>query len=197
MTVNQNDVIRTANIMGGLGADEYVNVWFTRYESPAALPDQTIADDIALFLDSFYNGLAPLLNVALTFARTVNKNITQDVLMPDSVFPTTAGGSGVGQMVSPQVAGLLIGRTVKSRVQRRMYLPGLEESNVTNGNLSAATITALLTAGAQMMGAQTVNGSLYRTVVRNLLLGTDEPISSVFVVGSTRTQRRRTIGRGS
>ncbi len=196
MSVDANDVIRSACIMGGLGSDQYVNVFFTKYESAAIFDDQQISDDIALFLEGIYDELDAFISDQVTFTRVTNQNVTKDELMPDSVFPTLTTGAATDDVLPPQTAALLVGRTLRPRVQRRMYIPGITEFFNNDGNLTAGLKTAVLAAGAFFIGSQTINTRLYRSVVLNQATMLETLISSVFVVDDFRTQRRRTLGRG-
>ena len=163
MTVLQNDIIRSSIEWTGINLEQRVNVWHLRYESPPPLADATAVSDIGLFLASFYNGMLPSLTILLKSVRVVNQNLTQALLMPDHIPVPGIDGTGVGSASAPQIAALILGRTLKSRVQRRVYIPGTTEDVITNGVWDAGFLVQLAAAGAQMIGAQLINGSLYRT----------------------------------
>lgn len=197
MSLNQDDIVRSSLEWTGLDNELRVNVWHIQYQSAPVLPDLTAVADIGLYLASFYNSILAFLTTSLTSVRVVNKNITQDLLMPDHIPAPGIDGASAADPLPPQVAALIIGRTLKSRVQRRIYIPGNTESGVTAGKWTAAYLTGLATAAAQLTVPAVINGSTYQAVAYNEEFGTHTFITSALAIEPARTQRRRSFGFGA
>lgn len=198
MTVQTGDVLRAAARLWYTGSgNEQVNTYFYELVTGGPLTDAVVAADLLGLMEEIYTHVLAIQSSDYSYADIAIKNITQDILLGTFSWPTLVQGTGTGVLTSAQVCALIFGRTAISRVQMRKYFGGLQEEDVSDSVLTGATLTALTNAGIEIIATQgTLNGT-YQPIAYNELLDRRTVPVSVGVSSITRTQRRRTRGRGS
>lgn len=126
-------------------------------------------------------------------------NLTQDTFLGQDF--SIVGGLGAGDALPPQNCALVMGRTLEPTVDGRKYLGVFIETVQTDGVWSAALRTNLASFGNvwkdEFTSVALVKGQGQVVSKPPLAPIVPRDIQSILVVSGVRTQRRRTLGRGS
>lgn len=198
MTVNVGDVLRaSARSNFGTGGFDLVNVFHFQFDSAAAIPDAQAVTDIGAILEDMENAVISRIGTIIKYVDITIQNITQNTLLGANPWPTITAGLEPGDVVSPQVAALIIGRTLTPGIQARKYHYGAGENQVNNGTFLSTMLTSLGNYAARYIADNFIVGETYTPIAYNKLLDRRTKLTSSLVIATARTQRRRTIGRGS
>lgn len=198
MAVNDGDVLRIAAGFTYLaGGDEQVNTYFFELLSGGPMLDANALIDAGEMMERLYTHVLATQPITLKYNTLAVKNVTQDLLLGTIPWPTLIQGTGTGVAVSSQVAQLIFGRTSVPRVQMRKYVVGLQEEDVSNSLLTGAQITALTNMALELVAFQFPTNGNWVPIAYNAVLDRRTRPVSAGVSLSTRTQRRRTLGRGA
>lgn len=197
--VDTNDVIEIVSKAEFAGGDDVVNVYQAKITDPQTGTAQETLDWVEEWLEALITPLATRLSDQLVSTEITVDNLTQAKFLGD-VTPSFVGLSAADP-TSPQIVALVIARTATKGVQGRKSIGVLTEDNQAGGNWDAATIAVLEVYGDawkdSLVAANDVAGTgIVVTKVAGALTA-EHPITSIRVIADTRTQRRRTLGRGS
>jgi len=199
MTAVAGDIIRLAFEFIVGSSDQQVNVWDVELDSvPGGDDDEDIMNKLlAGAAAAFYNEMVVYMSdlVVGNFVRGYNR--TQDTVMP--VILNTIDGTDNNPVTPFQVSPLLFFNGVTPRVQGRKYYPVCCEDATDADGDWVATFVADMIAQASDVLANIVSSSLgfhYVVVMDDNPATVMRPTSGGVPLAS-RTQRRRTLGRGA
>lgn len=194
----EGDVVRLSNVYLYLNTDEQVNAFHVQLDGIPAATDADVLEDLAEFVENAYEALVGVMPTDVTHDRIEVKNVTTGAVFGS--LPRIAaldGTENTSGPMPPQVTGLVVFPTLVSRVQGRIYLPSFAESANGDTGIETGARNAMDSFAEELLDPFTgVNGTEIAYVV---LRGNGTPVlpSSYRVITRFRTQRRRTIGRGS
>lgn len=201
MAVQVGDFLRaSATFANNDNTDKYANVFHWRVDTLVNADDTAVANDLEQELEALYTTISGSISIKLIPEEVTVINATRDEFVAVQQF--SFGFAGAGEYTPPQVAALVIGRTQKPRVQGRKYIPMIPEGINEDGNLTAASLVEFDAFAARFVSPldTPATGNAYTPGVCKY----QGPIAVEFnafkeakVIRGLRTQRRRTIGRGS
>jgi len=198
MPAAENDVLRLfARARHVSLTDIAANVFTVKVGAVGPGDDPKIIDACKEYVDATLGAAPGTISSEYYGGLMTIENITQDIIM-DEVQLTWAG-SNSSDALPPTVAALIIARTATKRSQGRKYIVGVDQDGENNGVWTQGAM-AFLEAMADVYW-QSYTGSLGHTLtpgvagVINGVFGF-RPFISAKVIGTNRTQRSRTIGRG-
>lgn len=198
MAVQQNDVLRvTASMTYGVAGQVLENVIHVRASDALVVLDPQALIDMGLVLEQLFGSLVTVTPNLINYVSYTVKNVTQNVLIGTTTWPTFTVGGDIAAIASPQVAALVIGRTQVPRVQSRIFFSGLREGSVSVGLIDGILLTALLATAALLLLPFTGALQRYQYIAYNRALMTVSVPTSTAVIIPTRTQRRRSTGFGA
>jgi len=163
----------------------------------------TVTDDIdfmerlaVLLEEELYDLVYPQMVAELVPSLITGVNLTENEVLPPTAWVGTLGSGTDG--LPPQVAPLVYLNGVQPRRQGRCYIPGFDETTEDDqGEWVGGAVAALAAFGLALLSPLTSDTITVARVVSNAA-GTDFffPTQAGFPT-SSRTQRRRTKGRGS
>ena len=198
--IDTNDILEVV-VKGRFAfADDIVSVFQAKITDPQGGTNDEALVWVEEWFTDMITPLATSLSDSYTVAEMLVQNLTQDLFVgqicPDFVGLNTA------EATSPQICALVMGRTSNPAIQGRKYSGVYCESNTANGTWNAAMITALEgfadVWGDLLTGANSVEGrgQVVTKDAMGVMTGSTD-IVGTRIITDTRTQRRRTIGRGS
>lgn len=199
MPAEVGDVIRATAVLKQSGTDDLVNVYHVRITTdPGASNDDECVEDISNILELAYGHLNGSLPTSLVYDHIDFQNITKNEEMPSVNWASLGTGGGAADAPSPQVASLVVYKVGIPGVQGRKYLPCFTEGLLDEGAITAGGVALLdgfvvRTVGIKVGG----NGWQIEFGIRREGDGSFHPYISGRPIPFTRTQRRRTRGRGS
>lgn len=200
MTAVPGDVIRLAFEFLVDNQDQQVNVWDVVLDTvTGGFDDGDIMDMLLTGISTFfYDEMVAYMSDRVTgnFVRGYNR--TQNALMP--VIANTIDGANGGEVHPLQVTPLIYFLSSVPRVQGRKYYPVVTEDAATDSaEWLGAFQTAMATQASQVLGNVTVGitSSFHYVIVMGENPATVVRPTAAGVPSAPRTQRRRTLGRGS
>lgn len=199
------DLIRvSANMSFAVGGSDLVNVMYFELLSPSSLTDSQVLSDIGEVLENIYTPIQTRLNALIQFVDYDVKNDTQDQSPLNSSWPTLTTGALAAEALAPQLVALVIMRTAQSRKFGRVNLGGFTETDNASDVWLGALLTQVGLLITQLLATHVATNGNYRYGVasqdvvppRDIVNSFDAPIAGK-VIGSLRTQRRRSRGFGS
>lgn len=196
--VNVDDIVRVAcRQTYETGGPDLINVIHMQCRVQTAVTDQDVVNNIGEVIEIIFDPMRLEISNTLQYTVLEMKNITQDILLGVTAWPTFVQGASAAAPTSPQVVALSIMKTNKSRVAGRINWAGIPENKVTEGLLVATTLAAMATVQTNLLTDLIGTLSVYAYIVFNREFGTfNLPNGSLSVI-PTRTQRRRSLGIGS
>lgn len=196
MTVVQDDVLRVTAEMS-ISGNALQNVLHWQLTSASSVTDAQALLDCGVFMESLYTEVRAQMNDAVLFDQIRVQNITQDVLLGVTDWPTiSTGGSTVAALPLP-VAALITFPTTVPQTRGGIYLAGFTElENTSGGALATSLLTTLAAFAVEALAIQVVGSNSYQYVLINREFGTVIPFVSSIVHTVWRTQRRRRQGVG-
>lgn len=199
MAVTVDDIVKVAFQWFISGRDEVINVHTFQVNDLTGVTNDAdfMADLAALALSSIYDNIVGNMANQVVGATLSGINLTKGEVLPP-VDQNIDGGNSAADIVPHQATALICLNGVEPRRQGRSYLPPFAENNIDDdGEWGATTVTAL-TGYAINLLAPIDAGALGVTRVVSNPTGTNFFIpSNATIVVAPRTQRRRTLGRGS
>lgn len=197
MAVQQGDVLRATAEMS-IQVDDLQNVLHYRLVSVSEVENSQALLDVAAVLDSLYDHIDGNMGDGVDFDQVRVQNITQDVLLGATAWPTLVAGGLVDDLQPRQAAALVTFPTAVPQTRAGIYFGGFTESaNTTNGNITSVLLSNLLDLANEALTVQDIGGNLYEYVLVNREFGTVITLVSAIVHLVWRTQRRRRPGIGS
>ncbi len=197
MVAEISDVIRISVRLKWNTTDDITNVMHFVLLQQDEPNDTDFMSEVADEIDILYAVLAPHQASIVSANIIEGKNITQDLLLPATVFPAYTGGSGAGGSMAPQVCPMSYFPTIKPRTQGRIYWPPLTTASNTNGALGATALDDHDDV-ADLIHAGLTTATIHLAyIVYNVEFGTWVAPSASLTQPTFRTQRRRRAGVGS
>lgn len=182
------------------GADDIVSVYQAKITDPQGGSAAEVVAWVEQWLEELVTPLALSLSPLYSTPESLVTNLTQDTFLGQ--ITSTFVGLGTGEATSPQICALIMARTAAPKVQGRKYVGVFGEEMQSGGVWTEDMITALdLTAQVwqdSFQGGFDVVGQ-GQVVTKDAAgdLVTSRDITGYRIICDTRTQRRRTLGRGS
>lgn len=198
MSVAVGDIVRIAAVFQWAVQDIFTNIYHFQVAKNDTVDDTQFMQRIAAMMDTAYINVNPDVSNSVNYVNVEGINITQDVLLPPTAWPTLTIGGSANQALPTQTTALVYYRTLRPRTRAAQYMPPYVESvNDTGGVLVAAAVANL-----QALGDAWVAGIADVLVevtlgAYNKPLNRFTPVQLAVVAGRFRTQRRRRIGVGS
>lgn len=196
----QNNIIKITIIIE-LPLNTIANlVYHMRHLSATANDDQLAADDLAtkLALD-FNTHIANRLSTAVTWTQlewAVYDSVAQEFNTTAVSNITGATGTALGGMTPHIDAGIVTFFTSVAKRQGRKYIPGLDETQITDSQIGAAMLVDLALWGAAFDSNLVFDGVTYNQGVFSVPLGYLPFNNTVAANDITGSQIRRRPGRG-
>ena len=198
MTVQTGDVIRVAAIMDFNSVDDVINTFQLRLSAGGPQPEAVVGQDVADYLEFIYGPLQGHISNQVGFRRIRSVNITQDLAVDDTTWPTLVAGTAAGEALPPGVAAVSNFTTKYPKITLRKFWGVMTEAaNDPSGRLSSALIAAIGTTMAVLINPGNFSGRIYE-------FGYLSPVAGEFVIplGGLVTSiwgynRRRKQGKGS
>lgn len=145
MAMAQGDVYRVAaQLLTVVGSDEQVNVF--HYQQVGGGQDESdVVSDMDARLGGLYSAINAHVTEGLRYVGAEIDNVTKGTKAGFATDWAAALGTGdaVDEALPPQVTALILGRTLKLRVQGRKYLPLFTEAANLAGNWAPAVMISL------------------------------------------------------
>lgn len=200
MTVEIDDILRVSCRLTFEGnEDDIVGVYHWGTSGASETDEQTLLN-IGLLMDTIYTNVNARMSTEVKYEEINVKNVTQNTVLGDTPFPVLVAGTLVAEQLPPQIACLVVASTFSPSRQGRKYLGGFTETDNDSGRLGGALVTACANFGVDYVKTKVQGGITYRPLIMS---SPDGPLQPVFpllvakVITAFRTQRRRTVGRGS
>lgn len=198
MAVGVGDVLRIACQWFWNLNDEMVNVHHLVAQNiGSAADDVEFMELLAVLLEEeLYDLVYPQMVAELVPSLITGFNLTKNEVLPPTAWVGTLGAGTDG--LPPQVCPLVYLNGVQPRRQGRIYIPGFDETTEDDaGEWASGAVTALAAFGLALLDPMTSGGITVQRCISNAD-GSDFffPTQAGFPT-SSRTQRRRTKGRGS
>lgn len=196
MAVDEGDVLRITAEMK-VDADAIQNVFHYQYQSVAQITDAQALTDSALVMEDLYNDLLASIATSVDFVQVRVQNITKDVLLGTTAWPTIIAGLEVLELLPRPVSALITYGTAVPDTRGGTYFGGFTELDNTNlAVIASALITRLGAVATSVLAGTNLSGRFYQLIVQNREFGTVIPVTSAIVHAVWRTQRRRRQGVG-
>lgn len=197
MTVNSGDILRVTAKMKMSGKDVQ-NTFHIEAQDTNDLDDATVVAAVEARLEAAYDNLLTELSDNLAFDSIVIKNVTQDVPISDSGWPTLTTGNTATGDAPPAVAGMVKFPTGVARSQGRKFIGGLVNAVITTaGDPSSALQVSLANYVVDLLDTWLIgDGEFAFGNYDDVLLRFAEWASGL-VVDTFKTQRRRYTGSGT
>lgn len=193
---NVNDIIRVTAQALWLG-QQIVNVYHAIVD---VLPtnDAELADDLIVAVDDAHGIVASGQTDDLVYDVINVHNVTQDYLMAEEPFPSTAAGLSAQDPIPSGAAGLVTFPTIIPKTRGRKFIAGLVESYTTDGYFNGTALGVLDLYGDSLIGTQVGgNASEFRFGVVMVPSGIFRAYVSYQTSNIPAYQRRRKVGVGS
>jgi len=173
------------------------NVYYMEVETTGGVGDEDVLDDLGEFLEDGYTEMLAIMPNNVSFTEYKVTNVDADVEIGISGWPTFTVGGGSGDMLPEGLAGLVRYRTGDVGHEGRKFIGPLGEVNQTDGQLAAATVTALGDFGDETAYLYTAtSGNQYQNKILDRTTAETRPTTEVVASSTPAYQRRRKPGRG-
>lgn len=197
--VNADDIVEVKVNGSFQGSDDVVNIFHSKITDPVGgTAAETLVWASEWILDMYAEMIFDFAGT-YGFASVDVQNLTQDAFLGNPV--TLFLGSNPGEALPPQICCLIMGRTSVDEIDGRKYLGVLGEDTQNGGLFNALLLTRAAAFGAKwrtVFAASSAVVGIGQVVTKAppaAPVGHD--ITAVRVITHGRTQRRRTLGRGS
>ncbi len=198
MTVNAGDVARITAEFTSQQSDDAQHVYHVQHVDGTDIGDQAFMDVVRDRLEVLYTDLEDDIAVTYTPIQITGKLVIGGLqVLPDTNWTGGLSFTNVIDPLPPQVAALIRAGTNISKVQGRKYIFGLTEEDQDAGSWTGTMITELAKYAANWIADFIVSGRTFRFGVVNTPPTLFRQFTNSVVNANSRTQRRRTIGRGS
>lgn len=200
MTVEIDDVLRVSGrLTFDNNEDDIVGVHHYEVTGGSETDAQTLIN-IGIVMESIYATVVGRQSQDISYEEITVKNVTQNVILGDTPWPTLVAGALADDALPPQVTALVLASTPSPTRQGRKYAGGFVELDNVGGLLAGALVAALGNFADNYVLTQVIGPINYRPVIMSSPDGPLQPIFPLLVgkvILAFRTQRRRTLGRGS
>lgn len=173
------------------------NVYHLQITGPSNPSDSDVLDDMGEYLEDVYTELLEELPDSMTFDEYSVQNVTADVSLGASAWPSLTVGSNAGDTLPAGNAGLLLARTKSPGHHGRKYWGPMSEPSVDGGQANALALTRLTAAGQEAYSPFTSTNSYnYNPVIYDGVLGIGRDVTEWEADADIAYQRRRRPGRG-
>jgi hypothetical protein len=192
-----NDILRVVPTLGmGVGVT-IQNVYHLRVTETGGVDDADVLDDMGEYLEDIYSELLTRIVNDVTFEEYSVQNLTVDVDLGISGFPTLTAGQSSEDPLPSGVAGLSLGRTeTPGHYGRKFWPPGPEsltlDNYFTSNHVSAMNDAALAT----WSPFQSTTGHDYMPGILDRTTGGIRDVVEVISTNIPAYQRRRRAGTG-
>lgn len=197
MAVAIGDIVRIVPRLRWAAVADVSNVFHFTVLLQDEPNDTDFMVEVALLIDPLFGTLAPHQTTNLIAVNIEGKNVTQDLLLPTTVWPAYTGGDVAGPANAPQTAPFSYFPTIKPRTQGRIYWPVVSDVASTNGNLSATAFDDHEAVADALLLPLATASVILAYIVFNREFGTWVIPSTAVTAPTLRTQRRRRPGVGS
>jgi len=196
MAVQSGDVLRVVAKMDTPGG-VVQNTFHVKYSGEVEVGNATFQAAVAGVLDDCYGAFVADLHENLDFVTITFWNVTQDLPLNDTDWPTLVDGGGVGNMLPAQVAALTLYGTAVARSQGRKFWSGFGGAALAaDGRIDATTYNHIQNGADDLLGNIDAGDGTFA-------FGNYRYSDGRFAQWNTRatdlewhTQRRRTYGQG-
>lgn len=194
MTTVAGDIIRVvAGYAYGVAGRPMSNVLHLRDTGPGGIPDPSLLVALGVYLELVFVPYLPLQSDDVSFTEYSVQNVTQGTIIGTQPWPTFTVGGAVTLIASSQIVGLLRMPTAKSKVQGRLNMVGLAETNINEGVIGGTVVAAILSVGANLLLPFVIGPSDVTYVVFNQEFSTFNFPVSAALGAAVRTLGRRKI----
>lgn len=197
--VDINDLLEIT-VKGFFGtADDVINVFQVKITDPLTGTADESLGWAAEWVLGIYSTISAQLSSQYAYDEITVDNLTQGTFLGQDF----AGfiGANASEPLPPQICALVMGRTAEAPVDGRKYFGVFGEDMQDGGAWNAATKANLALAGAfwkdPLTGAIGVTGQGQVVTKLPPAAPVGRDIVAIKVIRDCRTQRRRTLGRGS
>lgn len=197
--VDINDVIEVTAKGKFNTADDIINVYQAKITDPQGGTKAETLSWVGEYLVAIGTPLNPLFHPTYELVELIVENLTQNTFLGQIVVGTI--GTNLSEALPPQVCALVMARTPTPAIDGRKYLGPFGEDTQSQGIWTAGTLTALQAFATVwedvFVAVNLVTGVAVIVTKVPLMPPVEHTIEGTRVILTTRTQRRRTIGRGS
>jgi hypothetical protein len=192
-----NDILRIVpTIEMGVGVTVQ-NVYYCKVTQAGGIDDGDVLDDMGDWMDDVYTPVQLAMPDDATFEEIKITNVTADVDIGTTSFPTLTQGNASGEPYAPGVAGLVLAFTDKLRHTGRKFFGPFNEGSLTNGLFSTLNVGRMVDAAVEAYTPFTgTSGGTYQPVIVDRTTGEGRGVTSVQATSNPAYQRRRRLGRG-
>lgn len=196
--VDEGDIVRIACRQSyDTGGQDIINVIHLLCEVQQAVFDADVVDNVGEAIELIFDAVRLVQSNTHKFTTLEMKNLTQDILIGVTSWPTFVAGADANAVASPQVTALSILKTQKSRVLGRINWPGIPETFISAGLLHATFLAAMADAQTVVLTDLVTTLSVYDYIVYNREFGTWNRANGSVAIIPTRSQKRRSHGFGT
>lgn len=194
MATVAGDIIRiVAGYTYAVGGRPMSNVLHLRDTGPGGIPDPDLLVASGVYLELVFAALKVVQSDDLIFTEYSVQNVTQSIIIGTQPWPTFVMGDVAAGIDASQVVGLLRMPTARSKVQGRVNVVGLPESNILTGIIAPGFLSEILVTGANLLLPFVIGPSDITYVVYNQEFGTFNFPVSAAVGEAVRSLGRRKI----
>lgn len=197
MPIGINEVARISTRLNFSGIADIVNVFWAQNQTLGIVTDAEAEADAGALAEILFTTIQAQMSNLVTYEDISVTNINTGIPVGTSPWPTLTVGLSAADAASTPVAALVLARTDLARVQARKYLGLFTETAKVGSAWSAGMLTALGNFAIQWDLPQTVNGRNWEFGVWAGPVKAYRTFRNTAVMADSRTQRRRTPGRGS
>jgi len=147
MTIENKDILRGVFEGTLLSTIQVRNVFTAQYNGMGGYPDDSAVDDWQAYLDSVYSPIQTLLVNTMIANQYVIYHLVLGHWEPIGTIDPAVNFTNTGDAYAPGVAAVVTALAAGVRRYGRKFFPGLSESLITSGYLTAAAVTAFASAG--------------------------------------------------
>lgn len=181
-----------------IGVDVTIlNVFHARVDEAGGVSDEDVVDDLGEWMDGVYDNIDSNMEENVDFDLITYKNISAEVDLGASGWPTLTSGGYVGERLPEGVAGLSLARTGAPRHAGRKYWGGFGEGHVADGLWGPSVLANMAAAASDAYTPFTSsNGYEYTPVVVDRTTGEGREPNTLVTTNVPAYQRRRRPGTG-
>jgi hypothetical protein len=197
MTVQPDDVVRVTCSFVYDDASVIQNVFYYQNMGSSAVDDADVLTDLVGEIDGYYGALTSTWSSRMVPRDLILHNVTQDVPIGSSPWPTLVDGQSALESLPLQCAPLVSFQTGITKAVGRKYLPPVDEAhNAHGGALAAPLLADMLAWAVGVLGGVTIDGQpFYAGHLSDVTQGFVRWLTSE-VSTLIRSQRRRVLGVG-
>jgi len=147
MAIENKDILRGVFEGTLLSTIQVRNIFTAQYNGMGGYPDDLAVDDWQAYLNSVYSPIQTLLVNTMTANQYVIYHLVLGHWEPIGTIAPSVTFSNTGDTYAPGVAAVVTALAAGVRRYGRKFFPGLSESLITSGYLTAAAVAAFASAG--------------------------------------------------